>query len=194
MALGTIDSVKHIERCLKLGTIEITETSYGWQVKGDTYPVKEYLKKEFDAHWNKDAQAWDIVVMDCYSDGRNHYHYTLLNDACKPAEPEPEQPEQTEPETADDETIEYAQLMEWQDEDGNAISYELDYGDEETGYESIACSGTLESVIDEIERDGLAYRPCPANGCGEVWQLYQQKIDGMEGLGARAVCCAVFER
>lgn len=83
MALGTIDSVKHIENSLKLGTIEVIETSYGWQVKGDTYPVKEYLKKEFDARWNKDAKAWDIVIMDCYSDSRDHYHYQLLNDACK---------------------------------------------------------------------------------------------------------------
>ena len=193
MALGTIDSVKHIERCLKLGTIEITETSYGWQVKGDTYPVKEYLKKEFDAHWNKDAQAWDIVVMDCYSGGRDHYHYTMLNEACKPAEPEPEQAEQ--PETADDETVEYAQLMEWQDEDGNAISYELDYGDEETGYESISYSGTRDSVIEDIEFS-TDWRYCPYTNArhDEVWQLYQQQIDGMEGLGARAVCCAVFER
>lgn len=91
-------------------------------------------------------------------------------------------------------TIEYAQLMEWQNEDGNAISYELDYGNEELGFESIAYVGRLESIITTIESDGWSYCPCNATSRYDVWQLYHQEIDCMEGLGYRAVCCAVFAR
>lgn len=185
MALGTIDSINYLKSGIESGTINVVETANGWQVSGDTYQVKEYLKRDFGARWDKDAQAWNIAIDDHYEGGRDSYHYGIFADACKQAKPE-------QPETTDAETTEYAQLMEWQDEDGNAISYELDYGDEETGFDSIAYSGTLESVIDEIERDGWRY--CPADDFGAVWQLYQQEIDGMEGLGARAVCCAVFER
>lgn len=100
MALGTIDSINHIKSGIANGTIHVVETANGWQVSGDTYPVKEYIKREFSAKWDKDAQAWNIAIDDHYEGGRDSYHYGIFADACKPAE-QPEA-EATEADTADE--------------------------------------------------------------------------------------------
>lgn len=102
MALGTIDSINYLKNGIENGTINVVETANGWQVSGDTYQVKEYLKRDFAARWDKDAQAWSIAIDDHYEGGRDSYHYGIFADACKPKQPEHEQPE-----TAEDETTTY---------------------------------------------------------------------------------------
>ena len=76
--MGTNESLKHIAS----DRVKVEATDNGYRVSGDTYPVKEYLKREYGAKWNKEAKAWEIAIMDCYSDGRNSVHYQPLQDKC----------------------------------------------------------------------------------------------------------------
>lgn len=79
--MGRHDTVREIEQSIGAGRLAVTETDTGWTVAGDTYPVKDYLKGEFGARWDRDGRQWVIGIPEWVGDeGKGHYHFSELRD------------------------------------------------------------------------------------------------------------------
>lgn len=58
--MGYHDSVRHIDEGMRSGRIEAAADGLKVRVSGDTYPVKDFLKGEYGARWDRGAKAWTI--------------------------------------------------------------------------------------------------------------------------------------
>ena len=60
MGMGTIDSHKEAKRLVEKGLIEVEVDGTKVYLSGSTYAVKDFLKRELDARWDKDERRWEI--------------------------------------------------------------------------------------------------------------------------------------
>ena len=57
---GFHNNVNFIESNIKSGSIKLTRDSDTYTFAGNTYKVKDFLKSEYGARWDRDAKAWTV--------------------------------------------------------------------------------------------------------------------------------------
>lgn len=62
MAMGYHDSYKYIENGIRTGRIKAEVDGLKVYVSGDTYNVKEHIKKNYYATWDRDRKCWVIDI------------------------------------------------------------------------------------------------------------------------------------
>lgn len=70
---GYFDSRNAMIKAIKNGEIEITRDGNTYTVTGNTYAHKDFIKRELEAKWDKDAKCWRTVdarqgVIDLYDE------------------------------------------------------------------------------------------------------------------------------
>ncbi|WP_072500388.1 hypothetical protein [Olsenella phocaeensis] len=59
---GFYDSINDLEAGIKDGSIKVEVTNDGLRLSGRTFDLKDFLKREYGARWNRDRRSWDVTV------------------------------------------------------------------------------------------------------------------------------------